>query len=68
MPINFLDKEKVMDLCDVPKIWDFEDEVFCYKGVDSVQLVVKRGWFIERWEVEDPRVKKKKKKKKKNHI
>jgi hypothetical protein len=28
--------EKVMDLCDVPKIWDFEDEVFCYKGVDSV--------------------------------
>jgi hypothetical protein len=34
-------------------------------------LVVKRGWFIERWEVEDPRVKKKKKKKKKrkrNHI
>ena len=56
---------KVMDLCYVPKFWDlcyvpkfwvFEDEVFYWKGVDLDQLIVKRGWFIERWEVEDSRI------------
>lgn len=45
-----------MDLCDVRTSCIFEDEIFYQKGVVLDQFVVKRGWIIERWKVQDPRV------------